>query len=182
MNQKFTFNLASQDPKRHLPSKVILGQQDTESATHLALKLLAYLLFYSERLRIETRVPNDAVPFIPDLSELDYELRPKLWVECGECSVAKLHKLAVKAPDAEIWVVKRSQEEVEELKRAMRKEELRKDRYNLIGLDGETFEPIPGLIASRNQLFWSGGGFEPPELKFDLNENWIELPFTLERF
>lgn len=182
MNQKHSFNLSSQDPRRTLPAKIILGQQDTESTAHLALKLLGYLLFYRERLRIETRLPNDSIPFVPDLSELDYELRPKLWVECGECSVAKLHKLAVKAPDAEIWILKRSQQEADELKRAMLKDGLRRNRYKLIGLDAETFDPIPGLIQSRNELFWSGGGFEPPEMKFDLNHNWIELPFTINEF
>ena len=25
-------------------------------------------------------------------------------VECGECSISKLHKLAVKCPEAEIWI------------------------------------------------------------------------------
>ena len=34
--------------------------------------------------------------YVPDVVQLDYELRPKLWVECGECTVQKLDRLAVK--------------------------------------------------------------------------------------
>jgi len=179
MSNKYSFHLTSEDPRRKLPGKIIIGQSETETIAHVALKLFGYLYFFRERLQIETRVPNDAIPFVPDLVQLDYELRPVLWVECGECSIAKLHKLAVKAPEAELWVVKRSQAAAEETIRAMVKEELRRERYQVIGLDAELFEELCRLIAPRNEMFWLKISENPLEMHFDLNGLWFEMPFVV---
>ena len=81
MSAKYNFYFKSEDRQRPLPDKLILGQNDSETVTHVALKLLAYLLFYRERLQVELNLHSDQVPFTPDLVQLDYELRPKLWVE-----------------------------------------------------------------------------------------------------
>jgi hypothetical protein len=141
------------------------------------LKLLAYLLFFRERLQIEPRIDNESIPFVPDLLQLDYELRPALWVECGDCGVVKLDKLAVKVPEAEIWVVKRSWSEADQLRQAMEKAELRKDRYHLIGLDGDCFEEMAGLLQTRNEVFWVAGQFDPPSMQLDFNGLWFDTPF-----
>jgi hypothetical protein len=148
----------------------------------VGLKLIGYLLFFRERIQLETRVPNDSIIFVPDLVQLDYELRPRLWVECGECNIPKLNKLAVKAPEAEIWLIKKSIAAAEETLHAMLKEELRKDRYNLIGLGSEEFQEMCNLIHSRNELFWHKADFEDGEMQFDLNGLWFELPFKVFRF
>lgn len=179
MHAKYSFSLTSDDPRRPLPSKIIIGRSDTETIEHVGLKLLGYLFFYRERLQLETRLPNAMITYVPDLVQLDYELHPVLWVECGECSIAKLHKLAVKAPEAEIWVVKKSVAAAEDALRAMEREELRRDRYRVMGLAQEVFEEICENIASRNELFWLKGALEPPEMQFDLNGLWYELPFVV---
>jgi hypothetical protein len=106
-----------------LPRKVIIGQQDTETIAHIVLKLFAFILFYRPRLQLEIDLQRDTFAFVPDLVELDYQMRPQLWIECGECSMNKLHKLAVKLPDTEFWVVKRSEHAARDLLRAMEKEE-----------------------------------------------------------
>lgn len=182
MTGKFSFTLTSDDPSRKFPAKIIIGQAETETVVHVGLKLLGYLLFFRERLQIETRLPDQMMPFVPDLAQLDYELRPRLWVECGECSISKLNKLAVKAPEAELWVIKRSYAAAEDTVRAMAKEELRRDRYKIIGLDGPTFEEICSLIQSRNSLYWLKASFEPGEMQFELNGLWFELPFRVFPF
>jgi len=98
MSGKFSFSITSEDRKRDLPGKVIIGCNETETVTHVLLKFFGFLLFHRERLQIEARLHMDSIPFVPDLVQLDYELRPVFWVECGECAVTKLHKLAVKVP------------------------------------------------------------------------------------
>jgi len=108
LSAKYIFNLKSDDRRRDLPGKIILGRSETETLPHVLLKFLAFVLFYRERLQIEVNLHMDSIPFTPDVVQLDYELRPRLWVECGECSVSKLDKLAVKVPEAEIWIIKRS--------------------------------------------------------------------------
>ena len=108
MSAKYSFRLESRERRRELPGKIVIGQQATETPAHVLLKLLAYVLFYRERLQIEPSLHQDSIPFTPDVVQLDYHLHPVLWVECGDCGVHKLHKLAVKVPDADIWVIKRS--------------------------------------------------------------------------
>jgi uncharacterized protein YaeQ len=182
MAAKFVFNLKSEDKRRPLPYKILLGQQEHETAGHILLKVLGYLLFFRERLEIEGRLHNDNIPFSPDLVQLGYELRPKLWVECGECSVSKLHKLAVKVPEAELWIMKRSEADARHLWAAMAKEDLRRDRYNLIGVDAEMFNEMRELLRERNEIFWLRGGFEPPRVELEFNGLWFDAPFTVLRF
>ncbi len=182
MSGKYTFDLKSEERRRPLPSKIIVGQKENESVKHVMLKFMAYVLFHRERLQIEPRLPDDTIPFEPDVVQLDYTLRPALWIECGECSVSKLHKLAVKAPESELWVIKRSPEDVEHLLRAMEKEELRRDRYGLIGLDPEMFDEMCGLLGPRNSLTWFRGEFDPPQLQFEFNGLWFDTTFTVARF
>ena len=181
MSAKFSFHLESQDKHRPLPSKIIIGRQEAETLAHVVLKLLAFLIFFRERLQIEANLHEDDIPFVPDLVQLDYELRPRLWVECGECGVQKLHKLAVKVPDAEIWIVKRSVAEAQHLLQAMAKVELRQNRYQVLALDHEMFEELCGLMHSRNELAWMHGEFDPPGVQFDFNGLWFDAPFTVLR-
>jgi uncharacterized protein YaeQ len=182
VSAKHTFHLQSQDKHRALPRRIIIGQQDTETVRHVMLKLLAYVLFYRERLQIETDLDRDALPFVPDLIELDYELRPKFWVECGECSLSKLHKLAVKLTDCEFWIVKRSEPAARDLLASMEKEEFRKNRYGIVGLDAKMFDELCGLIQGRNELFWVEGTFDPPRMQFDFNGLWFDTTFTVLRY
>jgi len=182
MSTKFNFDLESQDPRRDLPGKIVVGQNEMETSRNVVLKLLAFVLFHRERLQIDGRLHNDNIPFEPDLVQLDYELRPILWIECGECGVPKLDKLAVKVPEAEIWIVKQSAADAEKLLRAMEKAELRHNRYNILGLDQETFDELCRLLQTRNTLFWVDGGFDPPGMQFDFNGLWFDAPFTVFRF
>jgi uncharacterized protein YaeQ len=174
--------LKSGERRRPLPNKIIVGQKENEGVKHVLLKFMAYVLFFRERLQIEPRLPDDSIPFEPDVIQLDYSLRPSLWIECGECGVGKLHKLAVKAPDAEIWIVKRSPAEAQNLYRAMEKEQLRRDRYGIVGLDAAMFEEMCGLLAPRNALTWFGGEFDPPQIQFEFNGLWFDAAFTVLRF
>ena len=182
MANKFTFQLTSDDRRRPFPHKIIVGQGVNESVRHVALKFLGWVLFYRERLRIETDVQNDAIPFVPDLVELGYDMRPLLWVECGDCSTAKLHKIAVKCPEAQVWALKRSPEEADALAKAMAKDELRRDRYGVIGFDPEMFDEVCGLIRERNTFHWFRGDFDPAEMQFELNGLWFDATFAVFRY
>ncbi len=182
MSNKYSFGLSSDDGSRKLPTKIIVGRAETETLIHVGLKLLAFIYFYRDRLQLETRIPDESIPFVPDLVQLDYSLRPVLWVECGECSLGKLHKLAVKAPEAELWLVKRSRADAEETLRGMAKEQMRKGRYRLLALDGPAFEEMAGLIQSRNDLYWLRASADPHEMQFDLNGLWFELPFEIMEY
>lgn len=182
MIAKYSFQLRSTDRRRPLPHKVILGQYHPETPADVLLKLFAYLLFFRDRIQIEVDLHQDNIPFVPDLVQLDYESRPVLWVECGECAVAKLNRLAVKVPDAAIWVVQRSIDEVERLREAMRRAELRRQRYQLLGLDAGMFDEVLSLLQNRNRVLWVGGEFDPPGMQFDFNGLWFDAPFHVLPF
>ncbi len=185
---KFNFQFTSDDRRRPLPHKLLLALGPNESVRQITLKLLSWLLFFRERLQVETEVPDDSIPFVPDLCALGFDMRPQLWIECGDCGTAKLHKLSVKCAEAEIWAVKRSPDEAEGLLRAMEKDELRKGRFGLLAFDPEFFDEVAGLIAERNTLHWHRGGFggEPgidePMLQFELNGLWFDSTFHLWKF
>lgn len=181
MSARYTFTLESHERRRPLPRKILIAQHETETLVHIGLKLVAFLLFARERLQIETRLHNENIPFIPDLVQLDYELRPALWIECGECSLAKLDKLAVKAPEAEIWAVRRSLDEAEQLQHAMKKQALRRGRYGIVGLDAAFFEELCTHIQERNTVTWMTGDFDPATMQFDFNGLWFDTPFTVLR-
>jgi uncharacterized protein YaeQ len=182
VSAKYSFHLQSTDARCQLPTKIIIGRQENETIQHVALKFLAYLIFFRERLQIEANLHTDNIPFVPDLVQLDYELRPKLWVECGECSVGKLNKLAVKVPEAEIWIMKRSPAEAEQLLHAMAREELRRHRYHLLALDPVMVDEFCALLKPRNTLLWVACEFTPPNLQFDFNGLWFDAAFTLLEF
>lgn len=175
MSHKYSFTLQSEESSRDLPRKLIIGCQSTETHRHVLLKLLGFLLFHRKRLLLEPRLDDDNIPFRPHLVELDYQLRVQLWVECGDCSVQRLHKLAVKVPEADIWVILGSIEEAEELRMAMKKAHLRQNRYNLLALDTATFEELSNHLETRNQLLWVHGTLTPPLMQFDFNGLWYEL-------
>jgi uncharacterized protein YaeQ len=182
MGAKYSFRFESRDRRRELPGGIIIAQNDTETITHVVLKMLGFVLFYRERLQIEGDVHNDSIQFKPDLVWLDYDMRPKLWIECGECSVNKLDKLAVKVHDAEIWVLKRSRASAEHLIAAMAKEDLRRDRYHILTFDEEMFGELCGLVTARNELVWFGASFETGQMRFEFNQLWFESTFAVTKF
>lgn len=185
MAAKFTFQLTSADRHRPLPHKLLLALQPNESVRHVTLKLLGWLLFWRERLQVETEVPDDSIPFVPDVCELGYDMRPRLWIECGDCGTGKLHKIAVKCPEAKIWCLKRTAAEAEELLGQMAKDGLRKGHYGIIAFDSEFFDEVSALIGARNALQWFKGGLgeepgiEAPMLQFELNGLWFDTGFQI---
>ena len=182
MSAKYSFRFESRDRKRPLPGSIIIAQNDTETIAHVLLKMLGFVLFYRERLQIEGDVHNASISFQPDLLWLDYEMRPKLWIECGECGINKLNKLAVKANEAEIWVLKRSLAQAEQLLGAMEKEGLRRGRYSLLAFDHEMFDELCGLVTARNQIVWFGANFELQQMQFEFNQLWFDASFSILRF
>lgn len=182
MGAKYSFRFESRERRRPLPGNIIIAQNETETITHVALKMLGFVLFYRDRLQIEGDVHNDSIPFQPDLVWLDYDMKCKLWVECGECSVSKLHKLAVKVPEAEIWVLKRSLAQAKTLLANMAKEELRRGHYQILAFDAEFFDELCGLMVARNEVVWFGANFEFGRMQFEFNQLWFDTSFSVLPF
>lgn len=177
MSAKISVRLASEIANHPLPSKILLNQQPTEPLAHVLLKLLAYVLFQRDRLQVEPRLHDDNIPYIPDLLQLDLELRPALWIECGETEVTKLDRLAVKAPFAEIWAVQESRERLAALHREMSRHQLRTQRYHLLGFEQDLFSEMLATLAPRNELTLFRFSLDEPLFQLDFNGLWFEGTF-----
>lgn len=182
MSAKITVRLTSEIANHPLPSKVLLNQDLMEPLDHVLLKLLAYVVFQRERLQLEPRLHDDNIPFIPDLIQLDYEMKPALWIECGETLATKLDKLAVKAPWAELWVVSRSSEKQNEIMEEMRRHNLRHDRYRLLVFETAVFDEMLSVLVSRNELALYRLDFAGQFLHMDFNGLWFEMTFGIDSF
>lgn len=181
MRARYVFNLRSEQERRPLPSKLLLVQRETETLTHLLLKLFGYLVLYRERLQMEPSLDDEAMTYLPDMIHLDYQGQIDLWAECGECQVGKLDRLAVKAPYAEIWVFKRSIAAAEELMRQMAREGLRRSRYTVVGFDESMLAEVDALCAVRNDVVWYKSSIEPARMQFEFNGLWFESEFAVFR-
>lgn len=108
---KYTFTLTEEGHERE---KIVLESRAGESDRHIALKILAYLLFRGEAaprpLRIE---PHVGQRHRPDLVVTDPETdKVLLWIDCGAIETKRLGRIAAANPHAKIVVVKPTQNEV----------------------------------------------------------------------
>jgi uncharacterized protein YaeQ len=184
MATKYSFLLdASSRPHRDLPRKLVLVHEPPEeNTTDVLLKLLTFLLFFRDRLEIGANLHNDSIPYVPDLVQLDYTLRPVLWIECGACRVEKLDRLAVKVPEAQLWIVHPSWDSAQAMHQQMARHELRRNRYSLLAFDQEMIEEMLSRLESRNRVYWVASRFDPAQMQFDFNGLWFDTTFSVERF
>lgn len=182
MSAKFSFQLSGEGRHQALPHKLLIVQQIADTEVHILLKLLGYLLFFRERLQMSVNLHMDTIQYVPDLVELNYEMRPVFWAECGDCSIKKLDKLAVKAPEATVWVLRESFEEVDNVLRQMKKNDLRQGRYRVVGFPAEMIREMAGLLDARNHVHWGVGLLDPPNVQFDFNECWFDEPIRVEEY
>ncbi len=93
---KYSFNIQANDGKQDYSEKLIVGAFNNESGSHIALKLLAYLMFIKQAPRIDEDAGWNVVP---DLIARDDSGEIKLWVDCGSVSAKKADTIATKARD-----------------------------------------------------------------------------------
>ena len=89
--------------------KIVLESRAGESARHIALKILAYVLYRDRTgglpLRIEQRAGHQRHK--PDLVATDPETgRVRLWIDCGQIETKRLGRIAAVNAGARVVVVK----------------------------------------------------------------------------
>jgi hypothetical protein len=145
---KYTFTLTEEGKERE---KTVLESRAGESDRHIALKILAYLLFREEAaplpLCIEPRVGQR---HRPDLVATDPETdRVLLWIDCGAIETKRLGRIAAANPSAQIVVVKPTEGEAQLYARAARRflprEPERRAAIRFLGFE-EGF--LPGFLTS----------------------------------
>lgn len=109
---KYSFNIQASDGKQEFSEKLIVGAFNNESGSHIALKLLAYLIFIKQAPRIDE---DAGLQVVPDLIARDESGNIKLWVDCGSVSAKKADTVATKARDSiDFYVFRATQREMEQ--------------------------------------------------------------------
>lgn len=108
MSEKYTFELHSPkiDHKR-----IILMRDDVELRNHVVLKLLAYVLYYNDELKVDESAGMHYQPdlFIPGDH---HDNPPKVWIDCGKIAMKKLESLAEKLKQTRIIFLKETEREL----------------------------------------------------------------------
>jgi uncharacterized protein YaeQ len=107
---KYTFNLQVSDNKREHTEKLIMGAFDNEAGSHIALKLLAYMMFFDRKPRIDE---DAGWQVVPDLIARSDDGTISLWVDCGSVSNKKVDTVATKVRDIEFYVFRKTQREMD---------------------------------------------------------------------
>lgn len=139
---KYRFHIICNGKRRQL----ILKRHFSESEEHIALKLLAYLLFFDEHLKVEVSAGQH---YKPDLLRMDGR-DVTLWIDCGSIAIRKLNRVTTRNPHARIYVVKATQSEAMALKRQADKKLKHPDRVRYIFFDDGFINGVITALSSAN--------------------------------
>jgi len=113
-NLELTLNHAGRKAWDHTERLIVLKKRG-ESAEHVAMKVLAYLLLYQDGLAIEASADQH---YKPDVVLLDDQGQPRIWADCGTTSVKKLDKISAKNRLTLITIIKTHVTELKSYKKA----------------------------------------------------------------
>lgn len=150
---KLTFQIqlrSGSEVKDPEPQKLVIAGWNGEMGWHLALKLLAYLVFFEMRPKIEVGI---GWHYKPDLVSLDDRGNVELWVDCGNIAVRKIDRVATKVgTDGRFFIFKRHSSETRLLLRALRGKIKRPERLTLVCFDDEFVDHLTELLDGTNEL------------------------------
>ncbi len=145
MNEKYTFDL--EFARNRL--KLILVKSDLELRNHVVLKLMAYMLFFDPRLKIEAGVD---MHYRPDLVIPGDHGIPELWIDCGKVAVRKVESLTSKLKTTRIIIVKETLGELNQFRRLVDKKIEHADRLQYLAFEPNFVASVAGAMAKTNEL------------------------------
>jgi len=147
---KFTFNIQLSDNKRERTEKLVIAAFDNETGGHVALKLLAYLMFNEQHPRIDE---DAGWQFTPDLIARDQSGAITLWVDCGRVSMKKVDTIATKVRDhIDFFVFRKTQREMEQFYQAIKDKTKHLQNVRCISFDDEFVDGIGSSLDRTNDL------------------------------
>ena len=142
---KYTFNIHAEC----IPPKLVLVQAKGESEAHIILKLLSYLMFYRQGIKIEHRVEQH---FKPDLVVEGDNFQPVLWVDCGNTAIRKLDKVATKNHNCEIYIIKENNRQLDAYYQKAQKRVKRIERVRFICFDDGFVTALVNRLQRTNDV------------------------------
>ena len=146
MIEKFTFELHAPKIKSE---KIILVKDIFELRNHVVLKLLAYLIFYDPRLKVEISAD---MHYKPDLMIPGDHGIPELWIDCGQVALRKAESLTGKLKTTRIIFVKETLRELATFKKLLEKKVEGADRLELLAFEPGFILSLANAIERTNHL------------------------------
>jgi uncharacterized protein YaeQ len=150
VGMKYTFNLQVQDNKRERAEKLIISAFEEESTEHVALKLLAFIMFIDR----EPHVDEDAGwHFVPDLIARDEAGDISLWIDCGSVSMKKVDTIATKVRDKiEFYVFRKTESDMERFYKSIADKVKHLQNVRCISFDDGFIDGVAAALDRTNKL------------------------------
>ncbi|MCC6465728.1 MAG: YaeQ family protein [Planctomycetes bacterium] len=154
------FDLSVNDYNRDLfaERKLVLELRENEGLHHIALKVLAMILYFDAKLQIEPNFEDDK--YKPDLLLRADDYRPALWIECGQCRVEKLDKVSFRYNEARIVMIRRTDREARDIFERSHGEVRRLHGIEFIGFDNGFCDALAETLRGRNDIIGIVSGDE----------------------
>ena len=147
---KYTFNLQVSDNKREHTEKLIMGAFENESGSHIALKLIAYLMFIEKRPNIDV---DAGWHFVPDLIARDESGEIILWVDCGRLSMKKVDTIATKVRShIDFFVFRKTEREMNQFYIAIKDKVKHLQNVKCVSFDDGFIEELGAELDRTNNI------------------------------
>jgi hypothetical protein len=132
---------------------VIFSSFAGESTWHVALKLLAYLIYRRRRPLVQRSVGQR---YKPDLVVVR-DGRVRLWIDCGETSLRKLDRVLVANPVARVVIVKDTRRRLDAYIALAAGEVRAQERIIYLAFEDGLVDSIARALRQRNRVTFSMG-------------------------
>ncbi|MDR3614151.1 MAG: YaeQ family protein [Candidatus Obscuribacterales bacterium] len=147
---KYSFNIQASDGETEQNEKLIISAFNNESGSHIALKLIAYLMFIKRRPRIDE---DAGWQVVPDLIARDDSGAITLWIDCGTVSAKKADTIATKVRDSiEFFVFRRTEREMDQFYKQIQDKVKHLKNVKCIGFDEGFIDGIGEALDRTNNL------------------------------
>jgi len=147
---KFSFNIQATNNKHEHSEKLVISAFENESGEHIALKLLAYLMFIERRPLIDV---DAGWHFTPDLIARDDAGAITLWVDCGRVSMKKVDTIATKVRSSiDFFVFRSTERDMDHFYKVIKDKVKQLQNVRCISFDDGFIEGIGGCLDRTNNL------------------------------
>ncbi|MDA9101372.1 YaeQ family protein [Omnitrophica bacterium] len=146
MHEKFTFDIQAPKIKK---KKLILVKSASENREHVALKLMAFMLFYDPRLMIEIQIGTH---YKPDLVIEGNGTQPELWIDCGYVAVKKATSLAQKLKTTRLVFFKETRSEARNFSHLLGKRDEGTDRIEFVSFENRFIADLAAHFNKVNEV------------------------------
>jgi uncharacterized protein YaeQ len=147
---KYSFNIQAADGKHEQTEKLVISAFNNEAGSHIALKVIAYLMFIKRRPRIDE---DAGWQVMPDLLARDDSGAITLWIDCGSVSVKKADTIATKVRDSiEFYVFRKTEREMDQFYKQIQDKVKHLQNVNCISFDDGFIDGIGENLDRTNDV------------------------------